>query len=138
MLNVQLGALLIQLSRIYTVQYGEHVTPGHTLLARYRSLINIHYGQIHDVATYAAMLHLSADHFSEVIKEQSGKTAITHIHERILVEAKRLLLHTDVSVKEAADQLGFEDAAYFNRWFRRLAGTTPLQYRGDMRAKYKV
>lgn len=78
---------------------------------------------------YAQLLHLSANHLNTIIKEQSGKTVLQHLHARQLLEAKRLLYHTDLSVKEIAFELGFQDAAYFTRFFKRLTGTTPLAYR---------
>ncbi|HLZ87122.1 MAG TPA: AraC family transcriptional regulator, partial [Puia sp.] len=59
------------------------------------------------------------------------------IHARLLVEAKRHLLHTELSVKEVADGLGFEDPAYFNRWFKRMTGNTPIGYRAEIRAIYR-
>jgi len=71
-----------------------------------------------------------------VVKEQSGKPAIVHIHERLILEAKRLLYHTDQSIKEIAFNLGFEEASYFNKFFKRLTQQTPLQYRGTIREIY--
>jgi AraC-like DNA-binding protein len=58
-----------------------------------------------------------------------GKTVTDMIQERIVMEAKRLLFHSDLSVKEIGYSLGFEDAAYFNRAFKKKAGTTPLEFR---------
>ena len=52
------------------------------------------------------------------------------------VEAKRLLFHTDQSIKEIAFALGFEDASYFNRFFKRIALTTPADYRSSIREMY--
>jgi len=82
------------------------------------------------------MLNISAGHLSEVVKEQSGKPAIAHIHERLILETKRLLFHTDQSVKEIAFRLGFEEASYFNRFFKRIVGDTPLTYRNTIREMY--
>jgi AraC family transcriptional activator of pobA len=70
------------------------------------------------------------------VKEQSGKSAIMHIHERIVLEAKRLVFHTNSSVKEIAFELGFEDASYFNRFFKRLTGITPVEYKNAIRKMY--
>ena len=137
MLLAYLRILLIYLSRLYKAQFpAEDKTPERALLHRYKTLIAGHFTQHHDVATYAAMLNLSAGHFSELIKKQSGKAAMEHIHDRLLLEAKRLLFHTDASIKEIAFQLGFEEASYFNRFFRRLTGSTPLAYRNSIREKY--
>jgi AraC family transcriptional activator of pobA len=100
-----------------------------SLYARLQSSIELHYKTRREVSAYAHLLHLSANHLNTVIKAQSGKTVLQHLHERQLLEAKRLLYHTELSVKEIAFELGFQDAAYFTRFFKRLAGVTPLLYR---------
>jgi AraC-like DNA-binding protein len=136
MLAALLQQLLVYTSRLYQEQYGEGVTPNPVLRA-FQTLVNQHFRELHAVADYAGLLHLSPDHLNEVVRRHSGKTVLTHIHERILVESKRLLLHTERSVKEIADQLGFADAAYFNRWFRRMEETTPVLYREGIREMYR-
>ncbi len=129
--------LLIYISRLYE-QQNSIVTPqlNRVLLKTYLSKIDEYYTRLHDVAAYAGMMNISAGHLSELVKEQSGKPAIVHIHERIIVEAKRLLFHTDQSVKEISFTLGFEDASYFNRFFKRLALVTPAYYRSSIRKMY--
>lgn len=137
MLVAYMRVLLIYLSRLYGQQFNTPPSsPDRVLLKRYLSKIEDSYREFHEVGDYADMLHISAGHLSEVVKEQSGKPAIVHIHERLLVEAKRLLFHTDQAVKEIAFDLGFEDASYFNRFFKRLAGRTPVEYRNHIREMY--
>lgn len=138
MLLAYLRVFLIYLSRLYNTQFSaSHGSPDRHLFNQFKSLVSENFTQWHDVATYAGMLNLSAGHFSELIKKQSGKTPIEHIHDRLLLEAKRLLFHTDASVKEIAFQLGFEEASYFNRFFKRLTSATPLSYRGTIREMYR-
>jgi AraC family transcriptional activator of pobA len=137
MLASWLRVLIIYLSRIYTEQFGEsNVTQNHYLLKNFQELIGENHTQLHDVAAYASMLNLTPGYLNDVIKQQSGKTAISHIHNRLVVEAKRKLLHTDLSVKQIADELGFEDAAYFNRFFKRITDATPMAYRQQIREMY--
>jgi AraC-like DNA-binding protein len=124
------------MSRLYNEQYGA-VAPQKLVLQNFQALINQHYRELHSAAAYAGLLHLTPDHLNDVIKQQSGKTVLMHIHERIMVEAKRSLLHTEFSVKEIADQLGFADAAYFNRFFKRMLGVTPVLYREQIREMYR-
>lgn len=135
MLAAQLRVLVIHLSRLYTRQFGDAAKGG--LLREFQGLVERHFRDEHEVAGYAARLHISPGHLNERVKEQSGKTAIHHIHSRIAVEAKRQLLYSDVSVKELAGELGFEDPAYFNRWFKRLTGETPMRYRSTIREMYR-
>lgn len=137
MLLAYMKVLLIYLSRLYTEQFTyQEQSPGRLLLKKYLAKIDEAYTNNHEVADYADMLNISPGHLSELVKEQSGKPAITHIHERLIVEAKRLLLHTDYAVKEIAFYLGFEDASYFNRFFKRLTDTTPVNFRNAIREMY--
>lgn len=137
MLMAYLKVLLIYLSRLYTEQFAaSDAVPEKRILKQYLAYINERYTDSHEVADYAAVMNLSAGYLSEVIKAQSGKPPIAHIHERLMLEARRLLFHSELSVKEIAFELGFEDDSYFNRFFKRLNGQTPVAYRTDTRKMY--
>lgn len=137
MLNAYLTVLLTYLSRLYTAQFESNDTSADKLLLKvFQAKINEHFRQLHEVGDYASMLHLSAGHLSEVVKSQSGKPAIKHIHDRLVLEARRLLFHTNSSLKEIAYDLGFSEASYFNRFFKRESGVTPAAYRDDVRKMY--
>ncbi|RWY50970.1 helix-turn-helix domain-containing protein [Mucilaginibacter gilvus] len=138
MLTSWLRVLVIYLSRLYNEQFGEDckTTKGHCLLRSFQQLITENYIHQHDVAAYANLLNLTPGYLSDVVKQQSGKTAISHIHSRLVMEAKRRLLHTKLSIKQIADELGFEDAAYFNRFFKRLTDATPMAYRQQILEMY--
>ena len=137
MLMAYMQVLLIYLSRLYTEQFkSSDDLPERQLLMRYLTKINEQFKETHEVAAYADMLNISAGYLSEAVKEQSGRSAIAHIHDRIVLEAKRLLFHTENPIKEISFQLGFEDASYFNRFFKRITGSTPLEYRTNNREMY--
>lgn len=137
MLTAYLTVLLTYLSRLYTEQFtGNDTSVDRLLLKKFQAKIDTHFQQWHEVADYASMLHISAGHLSEVVKNQSGKPAIKHIHERLVLEARRLLFHTPHSLKEIAFDLGFADASYFNRFFKRETGVTPADYRANIRKMY--
>jgi AraC family transcriptional regulator, transcriptional activator of pobA len=135
MMGVLLHQLLIHLSRLYLEQLKEDGQE-ETILQRFLELVMGRYSEVHEVNAYAALLHISAGHLNDVVKQQSGKTCIEHIQDILLVEARRRLLHTELPVNQICDELGFEDAAYFNRFFKRHAGVTPLTYRKQIREKY--
>ncbi|WP_423148521.1 helix-turn-helix domain-containing protein [Rubrolithibacter danxiaensis] len=137
MLLSYLKVLLIYMSRLYTdqVKYNES-SPDRFLLKKFRLLIEEHFVKFHQVSNYADLLNITPGHLNDSVKSQSGKTAIEHIHERIILEAKRKLLHTDLSVKEIAYSLNFEDTAYFNRFFKRLTSGTPAAFRSSIREMY--
>ncbi|GAB2523296.1 helix-turn-helix transcriptional regulator [Spirosoma aerophilum] len=138
MLTAYLTVLLTYLSRLYTEQYtSKPVLTDNLLLKKYQSKIDEHFRQLHLVSEYASLLNVSAGYLSEVIKSQSGKPAITHIHDRLVLEARRLLFHTQQSLKEIAFDLGFSDASYFNRFFKRETALTPAEYRASIREMYQ-
>ena len=137
MLGAHLTVLLTYLSRLYTEQFkADAPSADKLLLKRYQAKIEECFRELREVADYASQLHISAGHLSEVVKMQSGKPAIKHIHERVVLEAKRLLFHTPNSLKEIAFDLGFSDASYFNRFFKRETGDTPAEYRATIREMY--
>jgi AraC family transcriptional activator of pobA len=137
MLAAYLTLLLTYLSRLYVEQFkAEQNTPERNLLKSYQAKINELFRELKEVGDYAALLNISAGHLSEVVKIQSGKPAIKHIHERLVLEARRLLFHTGNSLKEIAFDLGFSDASYFNRFFKRETGSTPAAYRASIREMY--
>jgi AraC-like DNA-binding protein len=138
MLSAYLTVLLTYLSRLYTEQFmGEEASADQGLLKSYQAQIEEHYRELHEVGAYAARLHISAGHLGEVVKAQSGKPAIKHLHERLVLEARRLLFYTQHSLKEIAFDLGFSDASYFNRFFKRETGATPAEYRTSIRKMYQ-
>ena len=136
MLGALLHQLLIHLSRLYLEQFQGETEGQETLLKRFLALAGERYAELHEVNAYASLLHVSAGHLGDVVKQQSGKTCIEHIQDQLLVEAKRRLLHTGLPVNQIGEELGFEDAAYFNRFFKRHTGVTPLTYRKQIREKY--
>lgn len=137
MLLSYIRVLSIYISRLYTEQFSQSAgTKERMLLQRFKQLINERFVELHQVADYAELLNITAGYLNEVVKQQSGKTAIEHIHERIVLEAKRQLLHTEFSAKEIAYNLGFEDAAYFNRFFKRLTEQPPAAFRQATREMY--
>lgn len=95
----------------------------------FKNLIDKHYSGHLNVQQYSEKLNLSPNYLNALCKKETGKTAIQLIHERILLEARRLLYSTNLSVKEISFSLQFEDVAYFNRFFKKNMAVTPLEYR---------
>lgn len=138
MLIAYLSVLLTYLSRLYLEQHkATEISPERILLKDFQAKINESFQELHEVGDYAAMLNISAGHLSEVVKMQSGRPAIKHIHERLTLEARRLLFHTNDSLKEIAFTLGFSDPSYFTRFFKRETGQTPSEYRTGTRKMYQ-
>ena len=81
---------------------------------------------------YAAQLSVHVNHLNAAVQEVTGKSTTMHINDRLLAEAKSLLLHTEWSVGEIAFSLGFEYASYFNNFFKKHSGITPLTFRKSL------
>jgi AraC family transcriptional activator of pobA len=129
--------LLVLLSRIYSRQYGK--TTEITTRESYRHFqdyIELYFKQYHEVGHYANLLHFSTSHLTLLIKEQSGKTPSAHIHDRLILESKRMLFHSALSIKQIAFELGFRDASYFNRFFKRGTGITATAYKTSAEQQY--
>ncbi|WP_308217183.1 helix-turn-helix domain-containing protein [Hymenobacter sp. DG01] len=80
---------------------------------------------------FAHQLGVHVNHLNRAVKEVTGKPTTAHIAERVVSEAKALLHHTAWSTAEVAYSLGFEYPTYFNNFFKKHTGTTPLAFRRD-------
>lgn len=84
-------------------------------------------------ARYAALMHCSPAHLNASVKEATGFPAGCWIRREIVLEAKRLLCHTELPVKEIAFRLGYDDPSYFTRIFTRTTGMPPERFRRKFR-----
>lgn len=100
-----------------------------TLVQRFRALLELHLRREHGLAFYAAALKVTPDHLSRCCRAVSGQPALDLLHERLLLEARRLLGRTGAGVAEVAQELGFADPAYFSRFFARRTGLAPQAWR---------
>lgn len=85
--------------------------------------------QLKTAQHYAQHLNVHINYLNRAVKEVTGKSTTAHITERIITEAKALLLHTDWSISEIAYALGFEYPTYFNNFFKKQTGTNPKSFR---------
>ncbi|WP_244940513.1 helix-turn-helix domain-containing protein [Echinicola rosea] len=97
--------------------------------AAFKQLLNEHFTEIKNVEPYADMLHLSVKKLNEICKSAVNATAREVIKERILIEAKNLLTHTNRNVSEIAFELNFTDSSNFVKFFKGQTTLTPLGYR---------
>jgi AraC family transcriptional regulator, transcriptional activator of pobA len=100
-----------------------------TLPQRYRLLLEQHIRMQVPVSFYASKLGVTADHLSRVCRATTGTSALEILHERLLLEARRLLVYTPAPVVAVARELGFDDPGYFSRFFSKLTGQSPSAYR---------
>jgi AraC-like DNA-binding protein len=85
----------------------------------------------HNVAFYADKLFVTPKRLTDICRSQTGKNALDLIEEYVILEAKDLLENTDLSIGQIADELNFTTQSSFGRYFKRLTGQTPWNYRHD-------
>ncbi|MEC5145874.1 helix-turn-helix domain-containing protein [Chitinophaga sp. 212800010-3] len=100
-----------------------------TVASKFRGLVKKKFKQLKQVQQYAELLNISPLYLNECIKEATGHPASYWIQQEILLEARRLLYYTTLDVKEIAFELGYEEHAYFSRFFKKNSGTTPVEFR---------
>lgn len=99
----------------------------------FRDAIEADLGGSHDVSVYAARLGYSPRTLDRACRQATGQTAKAVLADRLLLEAKRLLVHTDLPASSIAGELGFSEATNFGKFFARLAGQSPGRFRAGQR-----
>lgn len=99
----------------------------------FKALLESHFATVRSPMNYARKLNISTIYLNECVKNTTGYSVSHHIQQRIILEAKRMLHHSDKSVKEIATDLGYEDYPYFSRLFSKVAGMTALVFRNKNR-----
>jgi AraC family transcriptional activator of pobA len=117
----------------------ENVSPKRSdlLVREFHQQIERHFLDWQSLGPYAHELGVTPNHLNDVVKEVSGRTAGEHIRARRLLDAKRLLLYSQLTVSEIGYHLGFKDPSYFSRFFRRYEEVTPRDFRERIREKYR-
>lgn len=137
-LRATLHILLVRANRQFSAGRPPEPASRPTQLVRQFYLtVEQRFRELQAVPDYAKLLGVSPNHLHDVVREQTGLAAGEIIRERRLLDAKRLLSHSDLSVSEIGYHLGFQDPSYFSRFFRRGTGVTPADFRRDIREKYQ-
>lgn len=129
-----LSILLIQLERARRneFQHNSDLTFHSKIHQAFIDLLEQDYKIQHVVSHYAHMLYVTPRQLSDILHKFSGKTAKCLILDRLCLEAKRYLQHTNTSIKEIAYTLGFHDPSYFGKIFKQVTGLTPKSYRTQL------
>jgi AraC-like DNA-binding protein len=98
-------------------------------LYQFRKLVDEYYAEKRLPKEYAAMLYITPNHLNALCSELLGKPAGELIRDRVLLEAKRLLVNAGLSIAEIAYQLNFADNSYFTKFFKKYTGQTPEDFR---------
>lgn len=92
-------------------------------------LLPQHFAEHHDIAFYANKLHITPVYLSRVVRQVAGRTVIDYINQMLLMEASFLLRTSTMSISQIADYLHFADTPSFSKFFSRLKGQSPREYR---------
>lgn len=132
MARTKLKELIISASRAWLNRTPDQSGFGTTedeLSRKFSQLVEANYHKFHSVADYADQLHISPKTLNRKIGQEKGTSPNAIIKNRIMLQAKRLLANTDLTVKEVSAQLGYNDQSYFVRFFKIQTGKSPLEFR---------
>ncbi len=99
-------------------------------------LISRHFREFKQVQQYCNLLNISSEELNKQCKAVFAKTASVMIQEQLLLESKRLFLHSDLSIKEIAYSLGMEDPSYYSKWIKKMTGENAKILRASLRQLY--
>jgi AraC family transcriptional activator of pobA len=126
-----LDILLIRLSRIYLKAPALEGTASanFSVLRQLENLIDRHFREHQPVSFYADHLHLTQKQLNDLSRHALKKTTADLIRDRLVLEARRLLIHSDQNITQIAAALGYFDNSYFSRFFKKHTGQSPEQFR---------
>jgi AraC-like DNA-binding protein len=137
MIRTAMIQLFILANRLAVGKRTAPQTPYNSVLLRnFQKLIDLHYREKKLTKEYAAMLFVTPNHLNALSKHLTGRPAGELIRDRVLLEAKRLLVSADLNVAEIAADLNFGDNSYFSKFFKKYAGVTPEGFRKKIIEKH--
>lgn len=101
-------------------------------LMNFKTLLENNFKKERQPSFYAAQMRISSNNFSKICKQHFSKTPSSLIHERVILESKKLIHLTYKSMKEIAAELNFDDENYFSRYFKKHTGITPTAFRENV------
>jgi len=131
MLRTLLKRLLIKSRRLIKEDLPASGLPNSQLdiIRKFNILIEQHFREKHQVADYAELLFKSPKTLSNLFHKYNEKSPLTMINERIVLEAKRLLLYSEKTSEEIAYELGYKEAGHFSKFFKKHVGVNPSEFK---------
>lgn len=135
MLRVLLKRLIIKLTRLVKSQSATSALSDSDLNAvrQFNLLVENNFKKLHQVQDYANLMFKSPKTLSNLFAQHSEKSPLQIIADRIFLECKRLILYTDLSAGEIGAEVGFDEPAHFSRFFKKMSGQTPSEFRKSVR-----
>jgi len=126
-----IDVIYIESSRLYLDDNSQKIIKANSYsekLQQFESLLEKNYIHEKSPSKYADLMNISPKHLNRITKSVVGKTASEVITDRIILEAKRRVLHTKNNFSEVAFSLGYDDYAYFSKLFKKASGLTPTDF----------
>lgn len=131
-----IDSILKYSKRFYKRQFLNRNVYSGTIISKFADVLKVYVESgglqqkgLPTVQFMAGQLAVSPRYLTDLLKQETGKTALDHIHIFLIDEAKNLLLSTDKTIAETAYELGFENPPYFSRLFKKVIGLTPVAYK---------
>lgn len=131
----EINTLLLEVERMSLSASNVSIVP--EMLDKFKKMIESNYATERQVQDYASRLGVTPNYLNVLTRKHLGRSALSMINDRVMLEVKRSLLRTDLDISEIAYKYGFNELSYFSRFFKRNAGMTPNQFRQTMNEMYQ-
>ena len=135
LIQSELNTLLLEWARLSLPHAKPDAFP--LLLLKYKDLIEQRFSVQRQVRYYAAQLGVTPNYLNILTQKHCNKSALALINDRVILEAKRLLVRSDKDITEIAYLVGFNELSYFSKFFRQHTDSTPIQFRNKMNKMYQ-
>ncbi|RZK55931.1 MAG: AraC family transcriptional regulator [Pedobacter sp.] len=132
MMKALLKVLLLKLISVKDLEFTGHDVYQKRVY-EFLMLLEGNFLTVTNIDFYAGKLGISSKRLNQILKEKLDKTGTQIIHDRIILEAKRKIIHSEITIKEIAYDLGFSDRPYFSRFFKKMTGQTPEEFQKKAR-----
>jgi AraC-like DNA-binding protein len=130
--NLVIVRALLKVFLLKLIQVKEHEFTAHDInqkrVYEFLMLLESSYLTVRNTGFYAGKLGISSKRLNQILKDKLDKTGMQLIHDRLILESKRLIIHSESTIKEIAYDLGFSDRPYFSRFFKKQTGQTPDEF----------
>jgi len=134
-----LHILLLQVQRSIESNENINTTKRNIILFKqFKNLLESNFTRALTSSYFADKLNITQHHLNRIVKEITDKTTTEVIKARTVLEAKRLLIFTDLSVSEIALKLNYFDSSYFSKIFKSETGKTPVEFKTQMSERYRI
>jgi len=140
--NLIIVKAMLKVFLLKLIKVKEQEFTGHDIQQKrvyeFLMLLEGNYLQVRNIDFYAGKLDISSKRLNQILKDKLGKTGTQIIHDRIILEAKRLIIHSEHTIKEIAYQLGFSDRPYFSRFFKKQTAQTAEEFQKQAQSHLKL